>query len=139
MNIKKQMGMGALGWLLVIAIGGFTLTCFFKMGPAYLDNMQMQGVLSNFAAKNKNFGDMSKSEIREKIAKQVTVNGVRDTNVSQIDIVVLSDKVLINNVYEVRVALMANVDVVMTFKNQLNSDRPEECCKFLIEDGPSSN
>ncbi len=131
---KYQRGMTSTGWLIVAALVGFFLTLFFKMGPVYLSNMSVRSALASMAGNNTDFHSMDKSEIYLQIGNYFSINGVNNHNPKDLDIVRKNDYTLINHVYEERVHLFLNVDVVMSFKNQVNSSDIDSCCKYLVED-----
>jgi len=129
----KQRGIGSLGWLVILSIVGFVLLCLFRLGPAYLDNRYIVSALETLA-KNPDIHDMDKNAINKELDNFLLINGVRGAEGKSFTVVRKKDRTLINSVYEVRVHLVANIDVVMTFKSQLDSTNPKECCEYLIPD-----
>ncbi len=126
--LKKQRGLSTLGWLLMIAAAGFVLTCSFKMGPVYLDNSFVVGALRSLAESESDLKQLSNDAIRKKLRKMFQINNIRGDVTKQVKIVREQNRVLVNIDYETRLNLFYNVDVVMTFNNQLDSSRPGECC-----------
>lgn len=130
----SQRGLSSLGWLLVLLIAGFSLTLAFKMVPAYADNIYIQDALKSlteFENTERGYAGMSDSAIRDHLGNYFMINNVRSAAAKSLKIDRKSDKVLVNMDYEVRVPLFYNVDVVMKFRNQFDSNRPAECCKPL--------
>ncbi|MCW8196461.1 DUF4845 domain-containing protein [Proteobacteria bacterium 005FR1] len=130
----SQRGLSSLGWLLVLLIAGFFMTLAFRMVPAYADNVYVTDALKSlreFESTERGYGGMTDSAIRSHLGKYFSINNVRGDATKNIKIERLSDKVLVNMDYEVRVPLFYNVDVVMKFRNQFDSLRPAECCKPL--------
>ncbi|WP_188151746.1 DUF4845 domain-containing protein [Teredinibacter waterburyi] len=133
-RLSAQRGFSTFGWLVVLVIVGFFLTCFFKLGPHYLDNRYVVSALQSFA--DQDINAMDRSEIKSQLQKFIQINGIRGTSEKSFKVVRLKDRTLINSVYEERVHMFANVDVVLSFKQQLDSSNSEKCCKFLIETKP---
>lgn len=131
---QKQLGLGSVGWLFVLTVGGFALLCLFRLGPVYMDDRAIQGSFKNLAERNPDLTSLRKSEIRSQLSKYNTINGIRSPGSREIDITRKKDKLLINNQYEVRVPLFYNIDVVLSFENQLDSENPDKCCDFLIRE-----
>ncbi|WNO08014.1 DUF4845 domain-containing protein [Teredinibacter sp. KSP-S5-2] len=131
---KHQYGLSSLGWLVVLSLVGFFLLCTFRLGPAYIDDRMIKGVIVSVAEANPDLHSMSKMEIKSAIQKFLTINSVRGEASKNIKIVKRADRTLINNRYEVRVHLFANIDVVMNFEHQLDSSNVAACCEYLIPD-----
>lgn len=126
-TLKKQRGLSSLGWLFVISVAGFALLCGFKLGPVYLDNNFVRGALQSLA-KEGEVGSMSNGEIRSKLSKLFTINNIRGDVTKKVKVERKKDRVLVSINYEERIPLIYNIDVVLTFENQLDSSRPGECC-----------
>ena len=111
---KYQGGMGALGWLVVLALASFGLTCFFRIGPVYLEYWQtkksLDVVLSNPAV-----ATQSKQEIEGSIEKQFDVSEIESIKPSAIKFTETRDGRELDASYEKRVPLIANIDVVVKF------------------------
>ncbi len=129
MNNKKQSGMNSALLLFVLVMLGFVLLCFFKLGPAYLDNRYIVSSLKNLAERHPaDLGEMSKSEIRKELEKFNMVNNVRNISTKDIEVERLKEKTVVTIAYEVRIPLVANVDAVVKFDNVLDSSQPDKCC-----------
>ncbi len=127
-SLRYQAGLSSIGWLLVIVLVGFGLLCSFKMIPAYVENRFIQEALRSLPTGDE-LTDMTKGEIKRSLSNFYTINNVRSAGSSQIEVERTQNKTLVNINYEVRVPLIYNIDVVMRFVNQLDSSRPDECCK----------
>ena len=132
-EIKNQKGLGAYGWLFAIALGSFALMCGFKLIPLYMDNMIIVGSLKSLGDKP-GLREMSRSDIRKQLNREFDLNGVRGEPVKSVKIDRIKDRLVVNMDYEVRVPLGANIDLVVWFKNQLDTANPAECCAELVPD-----
>lgn len=129
MNKNKQIGIGGLGLLVVLLIAAFVLTCFFKLGPVYLDNWHIRGALKSMGEKHStNLQQMSKESIRSELTKFYTINNIRDEAAKALEVKRQKEYTLLIVAYEVRVPMFANIDAVLSFNNVLDSRNPEECC-----------
>lgn len=129
MSLAKQKGMNAGLLLFVLVMCGFLLTCFFKLGPAYLDNKYITEALRNLAESHpEDLKDMSKARIKSELSKFYTINNVRGSATQALEVDRSKERTLISVSYEERVPLFANIDVVMKFNNILDTSRPDECC-----------
>lgn len=115
MNSSKQRGMSTLGWLAVIAVAGFFLTALFKLGPVYLENWTVRKIMVQIQD-DPDAGKMSVAEIRDKLQKKLTINGVRQVSIRNIKFKrEQGSGTLIDASYEVRVPFMFNVDAIVKF------------------------
>ncbi|HAD10449.1 MAG TPA: DUF4845 domain-containing protein [Porticoccaceae bacterium] len=119
MLARKQRGLSALGFLIVLAIGGFFLTALFKVGPMYLDNYFVQGAMNTLA--DEKVHEMTDARIRRKIGDSFTINNVRDVDVKKVQIVREKTRTLVKLDYEKRVNFLGNLDVVVAFNNVYDS------------------
>lgn len=132
-NLRRQAGVSALGWLMILAVAGFALTCMFKLGPHYLDNLSIKDALKSLAEQSADVNTMEKGEINKFLSNYMMINNVRGQEAKSITILRKKGKTFVNSEYEVRVPLVWNIDVVMKFRRQLDSSNPEACCDFLVE------
>ena len=71
---------------------------------------------------------MSRGQIRKKLLKYYELNGIRIREANNIEVKKVKDATVVDINYELRVPFYKNVDVLLTFKNQLHSSRPHDCC-----------
>lgn len=121
--------MSSLGMLAIVGIAAFILTCLFRLGPAYLDDRFVSGALKSMGTSEPDLAALSNGEIRSKLVKAFNLNNIRGEVTKHIEIKRGDGKVLVNINYEKRIHMFMNIDVVLTFANQLDSSRPGECCK----------
>ncbi|MFT3930090.1 MAG: DUF4845 domain-containing protein [Spongiibacteraceae bacterium] len=111
---KHQMGMGALGWLIVLGIASFALTCFFRIGPVYLDYWQTRKALDLVLLESQSSGK-SREAILAAIQRQFDVSRIETIATKDIKFVDGKKGREVNANYEKRVPLIANIDVVVKF------------------------
>ena|SRR5688572_11203381 len=134
MNKNKQAGMNSLLLLFILASFGFFLTCFFKVGPLYLDNRFIVSALKDLAEQHPDdLAELSKATIRQELSKFYTINNVRGEAAKALEVDRRQEKTIITVAYETRVPFIANIDVVVKFNNVLDSSQPDECCSASEE------
>lgn len=121
MKKHSQRGISSLGLLAILAIGGFVLLAAFRLGPLYIDNYFVSSALDSLA--DEKIHEMSDGQIRRKLANYFVVNNVRDIDTRDIEIERERTHTLVKVDYEKRVDFLANVDVVVEFKNHFNSSQ----------------
>ncbi|WP_285764216.1 DUF4845 domain-containing protein [Biformimicrobium ophioploci] len=130
--MKNQKGMSYWGLLGILAVGGLALTCVSKMGPAYIDAYYVEEGLRH-VAKNDNVDSMKRGEILRELDRYFTINNVRGEPTKAVRVVSSTEGTIVSIDYELRVPLISNVDVVMKFDKQLNTNQPELCCDALVD------
>ena len=127
--------MNSLLLLFVLASCGFILTCFFKIGPAYMDNRYIVSALKSLAKDHPDdLAQVSKESIRQELSKFYTINNVRGEAAKALDVERRQDKTIITIAYETRIPFWANIDVVVKFNNVLASSHPDKCCSVSDKD-----
>ncbi|WP_444941151.1 DUF4845 domain-containing protein [Microbulbifer sp. ZKSA004] len=132
LSLKQQRGMSYWGWLLVIAVVGFVLTCVSKMAPAYVDARYVSEGLKSLG-QNPNLENMTSGQIKNDLSRFFLVNNVRGEPTKSVKVVRGSKGSVVSINYELRQPLIYNVDVVMKFNKQLDTAKPELCCDPLID------
>jgi hypothetical protein len=111
---KQQAGMGMLGWLIVLGIASFALTCFFRIGPVYLEYWQTKKAI-DLVLTGSQASAKSKEELLNSIQKQFDVSRIESITSKDIKFVESKGGREVNANYEKRVPLIANLDVVVKF------------------------
>jgi hypothetical protein len=111
---KYQMGVGALGWLIMLGIGGLFLTCLFKMGPLYLEYWQTKGALDDVMSSS-TAGTVDKQALLDSIEKHLDVSRIESITQKDIRINDSNGAREVDASYEKRTPLIANIDVVIKF------------------------
>lgn len=117
--MNSQKGLSTLGMLLVLLIGGFALTCAFKIGPLYLDNYFVRAALKSLDGER--IETMDSGSIRRSLDRYFMVNNVRDVSARGATVTRERDRVVVALDYERRVNLIGNLDVVVVFNNRFDS------------------
>ncbi|WNZ55059.1 DUF4845 domain-containing protein [Microbulbifer sp. MKSA007] len=132
LSLQQQRGMSYWGWLLIIAMLGFALTCVSKMAPAYVDARYVNEGLKTLG-QNPNLEDMTTGQIKKELSRFFLVNNVRGEPTKSVQVVRGAKGSVVSINYELRQPLIYNVDVVMKFNKQLDTAKPELCCDALID------
>jgi len=111
---KQQTGLGLLGWLVALGLASFALTCFFKIGPIYLDYWQVKKALDLVTANSQSSG-MGREELLAAVQKQLDVSRIETISSKDMKVIEAKSGRELNANYEKRVPLIANIDVVVKF------------------------
>jgi hypothetical protein len=130
-SLQQQRGLTMISWVFVIAILAFCGMFAFRIVPMYAENMYVVKALKSLAEPGVVLTDMSDAEINKKLQNFYMVNNVRSEGAQHIVIDRKSKALLITIDYENRTNLFYNIDVVTSFQNHLDAERPQLCCKPL--------
>ena len=120
-GLKKQRGMTGLGWMMVIF-----LICFFafvgiKLFPVYMENYSIKSIVKD-VKQEPNIAKKSTGEIRTLIRKRLIINSIRDLKKEHIIIKKFAGNLSVKIEYEVRKPLFGNLDVVMSFSDEFETE-----------------
>jgi hypothetical protein len=118
-SIRRQAGVTAIGWMIILGLMGFFVFLTLKMLPSYLDYFKVVSALESVEKKTAS----SPMEIRKHIGRQFDVSFVYAITPKQIKIKNIGEAFNVIAKYDDRVHLFANVDVVMSFENQVRVER----------------
>ena len=110
----SQQGLSFLGWMVILFIVSFFVTCAVKLAPIYMDAWTIKSVIENVIVEQKQ-NTTSITEIRKALDRQFIANRIEAIKVKDIKISRKKSNVLIDANYEKRIPLMYNVDVVVKF------------------------
>ena len=128
-NLHSQRGIGFLNLIFILVIVTFLATFAFKVIPIYGENRYVEAGLRDLVEPGTKLEQMSDSEIKKKMNNFYMLNNVRTEGPKNIVINRKSEHVIVSIDYESRTPFIYNIDLVVSFKNQLDSTRPNECCK----------
>ncbi len=123
---KRQRGLSLISLLMLFLLGGFFVTCVLKMGPVYIEAWNFRTILTDLEGQFANAEVVDKFEIRKKIQRRMDIDMIDAIQPDQIKVRRDGDVYVVSGDYEVRVALIGNVDVVMKFANQVNIPLPNQ-------------
>ncbi len=113
---KKQHGMTAIGFVMLLGVIAFFTAVALKLTPLYLENFEVSSVLKSLSDEA-GIANKSVAEIEEIIMKRLGVNNVTHVTKDNIDISKEDGKTSVVISYEARVSLFYNIDIVANFKD----------------------
>ncbi|WP_298634419.1 DUF4845 domain-containing protein [uncultured Umboniibacter sp.] len=116
---RFQRGMSFYGMCLVIVIAVFFGMLAVKLGPYYLDNtLLVSSVQKVFDSRTE---DTTLSEFREGISKAMVIDNISPQARNAL-VIAREDEILVVTAnYEVRIDLFYNIDVVLSFENEIKA------------------
>jgi hypothetical protein len=115
----RQRGVGFAGWLILILVFGGLLTVGTKLFPVYMDNNTMASLLDKMAEED-GMAEKPKSEIYKIVGNRFKLNNIRNFDVDrsiQVNRGKNGTSVILD--YEVRVPVIANLDLIASFNKEV--------------------
>ena len=118
-SMKRQAGVTAIGWVIVLALIGFFVFLTLKMLPTYLEYFKVVSSLESLEKE----AVSTPGEIRKLLEKRFDVDYVYTISPQQIKITNKDESFDVAARYDSRVHLFANIDVLMSFDKQVRVAR----------------
>jgi hypothetical protein len=116
--VKKQRGMTAIGWLIVLGMLSFFVLLVLRLAPGYLEFYKVKSVMESLL-QEPYLGSKTPMEIRNLLQRRIDVNAIDSITAKDVKIEQKNGKTTISTRYEVRVPIMGNVDAVSSFERSI--------------------
>lgn len=117
-TLKSQRGMTAIGWLIVLALIGFFVLLALRMIPSYLEFFTVTSALESLQ-NEPGMANQTPQDIRKMLGKRFDINDVKSITAKDVAIQKQGGAYLVGVDYEVRMPVIGNVDVVMSFAKEI--------------------
>jgi len=113
-NMKRQQGVTALGWLIILGIIGFFVTLALKLAPVFIENYN---IVTSLKAMEKTSGLYQKStgSIRTLLWTKLDINDVKSIERKDIKIIKREGTVFIDIEYSVVVPFAGPISILADF------------------------
>ena len=115
---RQQRGFSKLGLVLLLVVLVSGLTFGLKVMPVYIDHNFVRGVAETILESGR-VSSMTQAELREEIAASMRINNVRDFDLNSITTSRANGASVISITYERRIPLVANIDIILSFDDQI--------------------
>lgn len=116
-SIRRQKGVTALGWILILALIAFFALVALKFAPLYMGSLTVSSILSDME-KEPSMGDKTPAEILETLNKRLSVNMIKYIRRDEIYLENTKDSIILELDYEVRKDFVGNIDIVLSFNKR---------------------
>jgi hypothetical protein len=114
--MKRQQGVTAIGWLIILGLVGFFVLLTLKMVPSYLEYYKVVSTLESLESES---GLSSPREIRDLIERRFDISYVSTITHKDVRIQSAGQKYRVTAKYDSIVHLFYNVSVLMAFEKQV--------------------
>ena len=115
-SLKRQNGMTAIGWLIVLALIGFFVLLTLRMLPSYLEYYKVVSTLDSLEHET---GLATPADIKRLLERRFDISYVETIQPKDVGIKAVGPDFKVIADYESRKHLFANVDVVMSFYKEV--------------------
>lgn len=115
---RRQRGFSKLGLVFMLVVLVSVLTFGLKVLPVYIDHNSVRGAAETLLESGR-ASTMTQEEVRNEIAASMRVNNVRGFDMTSITASRANGASTISITYERRIGLVANIDVILSFDDQL--------------------
>lgn len=112
---RKQQGLTAISFLILLMVFGFLGMIAMKLFPVYLEHFKVSSALDGVGSDSR-AKDASDDEIKEMIMKKLQIDDVRDLTKDDIEIGKSGQNRYVTIQYETRVNMVGNVDAVVKYE-----------------------
>lgn len=116
-NQRGASGLSLLFTLVVVIFFGATI---LKLTPVYLDNYTIKGALDGLN-QQPGITQMSQVKIKDLLLKQLRINNVHNIDAKDIVVKKENGRLTVNVDYEVRMDLVQNLDLIVSFENKFEA------------------
>jgi len=114
-SLKRQNGMTAIGWLIVLALIGFFVLLTLRMLPSYLEYYKVVSTLDSLKKETLD----SPNAIRKLLERRFNISYVESIQAKDVIIKPVGPNFRVIADYESRKHIFANVDVLMSFDKEV--------------------
>lgn len=124
-QLNHQRGLTMISWMIVIAIALFFVLIGMKMVPTYIENYSIKEVLAS-VKQDRTLRKASRRELEKMILRRFKINSVYDFRKEDLKFTKEKQGLRVGVEYEVRKPVVANVFIVMAFKDSVLLDRIDQ-------------
>lgn len=114
----RQHGFSKFGLLMTLVVLVTGLTFGLKVLPIYIDHNFVRGQAESLVESGR-AATLTQAEIRSEVGNSLRVNNIRDFDLNSITSTRNNGAAVITIVYERRVPLFSNMDVVVSFDDRI--------------------
>jgi hypothetical protein len=121
-SLKRQNGMTAIGWMIVLALIGFFVLITLRMAPAYMEFYKVVSTLESLEEET-GWTEVTPQAIRRLLERRFDISYVYVITPRQVSIKPVGAYYNVTAQYDAREHLFANVYVVMKFHKMVRVRR----------------
>ena len=117
--LQRQSGLTAISIIIILAVGAFFVAIFFTLFPIYMEHFEVKSHL-NALKDDAKTTDITDRDIVKTMMRRFDIDNINHVTEDDIDIEKTDSGRTVSIDYEVRDHFLANIDVVVSFHNEVN-------------------
>lgn len=117
-RMHRQRGMTLIGWMFVLAIGGFFLLLVLRLAPVYLEYFSVASSVDSLKSEPAAVKS-SPAQLRDLLSRRFDVNNVDSVRAEQARITRTNGETVVEVKYHVQVPIAGNVDALVRFDKRV--------------------
>lgn len=121
-SLKRQNGMTAIGWMIVLALIGFFVLVTLRVAPAYMEYYKVVSTLESLEEET-GWTEVTPQAIRNLVERRFDISYVHSITPRQLSIKSSGSYYIVTAKYDAVEHLFGNVSVLMKFHKQVRVRR----------------
>lgn len=122
MYARKQQGMTAIGWIIILAIVGVFATASMKIFPIYLEHYKINSILKGLQAEM-GTDKATRTDIRDYLIKRFDVESIRSIKYRDVEVKTQGDNWAVRVTFDSRTSFIGNLDFIVTMDKTVEIPR----------------
>jgi len=119
-SIKRQQGVTALGWMIILGLIAFFVSLGLKIYPIYWENYNVKSALKSLA-KTQGISRMSRGQIRSLLQKKLDINYITTIKKNNVKVNKRNGAAVVEVTYTVKTPLIAQLSLLAEFKEKIEA------------------
>ena len=119
-NLKRQQGVTALGWMIILGLIAFFVSLGLKIYPIYWENYNIKSALKSLE-KTQGISRMPRSKIRSLLNAKLNTNYITTIKKNNIKVNKRNGAAVVEVIYTVKTPLVGELSLVADFHERIEA------------------
>ena len=119
-NLKRQQGVTALGWMIILGLIAFFVSLGLKIYPIYWENYNVKSALKSLE-KTQGISRMSRSKIRSLLQTKLDINYITTIKKNNVKVNKRNGAAVVEVIYTVKTPLVGELSLVADFHERVEA------------------
>jgi len=119
-NLKRQQGVTALGWMIILGLIAFFVSLGLKIYPIYWENYNVKSALKSLE-ETQGISRMSRAKIRSLLQTKLRINYVTSIKKNNVKVNKRNGVAVVEVIYTVKTPLVGELSLVADFHERVEA------------------